>query len=304
MIKLLISIVNYDSYDDTIKLVDFISTKLNKDGYNINFFIVDNSSDKTYQDDFIHNLNLITNFKLENCLVSLQNKSNYIFDSNNNGFGAANNIVIEHVNNGNYYDAIWLLNNDLVLDLNCLLELKQYINDERYHILGSSVIENNEFVYGTANMDSFKGYGKPSNKKINQNIFEVDAVLGTSMFLKKKYLKGLKFDEKFFMYVEENDLCFRLKKMGIKSFIVKNSKVFHHSGKTFGENQALRWYYKVRNLLYFKSKNKSNNILLIPYLLLSTLRNYKLNKFYFKAYLYAVYDYFKNNFGKTHRNFK
>ena len=304
MIKILVSIVNYNSYNDTLKLINFISNKLNIDGYLINFFIVDNSSDKQLQTNFINDINKITSFSFQNTLEQLEDKVNYVYDSQNNGFGSANNIVIDYVNNGKYYDVIWLLNNDLELDVNCLSSLKQYLNDDDYPVLGSVIIEDDCTIYGTDNMNSFKGFGTPSIDKINSDIFEVDAAIGTSMFLKRIFLKNLKFDEKFFMYVEENDLCFRFKELGIKSYIVKNSKVYHYSGKTFGDNQSLRWYYKVRNLLYFKSKNNSKNIFLIPYLLLSTLKNYKFDISYLKAFFYGVHDYIKNNFGKTDRNFR
>lgn len=304
MTKLLVSIVNYNSYDDTLKVVSSILEDIDITEYQINFFIVDNGSDKIFQDSFIKNLNNYTKFSLKNSFGILKNNINYVFDSANNGFGAANNIVINFVRDNNYYDVIWLLNNDLELDKNCLSSLENYMRNDKYPILGSSIIEENIIVLGTDNMDSFKGYGYPSSKKLSQDVFEVDAVVGTSMFLKRTFLKNLNFDENFFMYVEENDLCFRFKKLGIKSYIVKNSKVYHYSGKTFGDNQSLRWYYKVRNLLYFKSKNKSKNILLIPYLLISTFKTYKLNKSYLKAYIYGVNDYLKNIFGKTKRNFK
>lgn len=304
MIKLLVSIVNYNSYDDTVKVVESIIKKIDTIGYEINFLIVDNSSDKSSQKTFLKSLNNCVKFLLENNISILKNNTNYVFNAENNGFGAANNIVINFVRDNIYYDAIWLLNNDLELDNNCLSSLKNYMKNNKYPILGSSIIEENVIVSGTDNMDSFKGYGYPSVSKLCQEIFEVDAAVGTSMFLKRDFLQDLNFDEKFFMYVEENDLCYRYKKRGIKSYIVKNSKVYHYSGKTFGENQSLRWYYKVRNLLYFKSKNNSINFLLIPYLLISTFKSYKLNKFYLKAYIYGVYDYLKNTLGKTNRNFK
>jgi GT2 family glycosyltransferase len=304
MIKILVSIVNYNSYDDTLKVVDSILNKIDISKYEINFFIVDNSSDKSSQQLFLKTVNNYVRFSLVNNISMLKTNENYIFNVKNHGFGAANNIVINYVRDNQYYDVIWLLNNDLELDVNCLSALDMYLKNDNYHILGSTIVEENITVSGTDNMSSFKGYGYPSSEKLKQNIFEVDAVVGTSMFLKRKFLKDLSFDENFFMYVEENDLCYRFRKIGIKSYIVRDSKVYHHSGKTFGDNQSLRWYYKVRNLLYFKSKNNSKNILLIPYLLLSTVKMYKFNKSYLKAYFYGVYDYLNNIFGKTNRNFK
>jgi GT2 family glycosyltransferase len=302
MIKLLVSIVNYNSYDDSLCVIKSILNDIDTSGFEIHFFIVDNG-DKSDQNKFLSKVKNLIEFELVSFDAISNIPLNYLINSENNGFGAANNIMIEHLRKSQYYDLVWMLNSDLELDFNCLSSLKKYILDNKYNILGSVIVEENFTIYGTDNMDSFKGYGSLSKDKIVQDIFEVDAVSGTSMFFKSQVLKNVKFDEKFFMYVEENDLCYELKKQGIKSYVVKDSIVYHHSGKTFGKNQALRWYYKVRNLLYFKRKNSSNNFILIPYLFISTLKNFKLNKYYLKAYFFGVLDYLNKQFGKTMRSF-
>jgi GT2 family glycosyltransferase len=302
MIKILVSIVNYNSYKDTFRVINFIKNSLNTKGFQINFFIIDNG-DKTKQYCFLSLLNNIENFLLVDSVEGLRAGENYIVNSKNNGFGAANNITIDHLNKVDGYDAVWMLNSDLKLDYSSLSGFKRYILGDIYNILGSVIVEKDNTIYGTDNTDSFKGYGSPSGKKINQPIFEVDAVSGTSMIFKAQVLQRFKFDENYFMYVEENDLCYRFNQIGVKSYIVSSSKVYHTGGKTFGNNQSLRWYYKVRNLLYFKKKNNSKNILLIPYLLLITLKNYKLDRSYLKAYYYGVVDYINDSLGETSRNF-
>ena len=58
------------------------------------------------------------------------------------------------------------------------------------------------------------------NKKYNyvdENIFEVDDIDGFSMLINKKNFNNNDyFDENFFLYLENNDLCLRIKKKVIK----------------------------------------------------------------------------------------
>jgi GT2 family glycosyltransferase len=302
MIRLLVSIVNYNSYDDTYKLIKFINDKLDTRGFELCFFVVDNG-DKKDQPAFLNKTNKIANFILANKNSSLDSKFNYLFDTSNQGFGAANNIVINHVNNTNKFDIVWMLNSDLEPDVNCLSSIKKYILESEYNILGSVIFEKEHVIYGTVGMATFRGYGHPSAKEFKKDIIEVDAVSGASMFFKASILKELKFDENFFMYVEENDLCYRFGRQGVKSYVVTDSIVHHEGGKTFGNEQALRWYYKVRNLLYFKRKNGAINVLLIPYLFISTLKNFKLDVRYFRAYFLGLFDYLVGKMGRTKRKF-
>ncbi|NRA54144.1 MAG: glycosyltransferase family 2 protein [Gammaproteobacteria bacterium] len=304
MIKLLVSIVNYNSYDDTISLVNNIIRTIDRLGYSIDFFIVDNSSNTEGLENFREKLSQLLNFNYVNDNSDLNIGSNHIYASTNDGFGAANNIVLDYAESSDYYDVIWLLNNDLSLDINVLSALLPYMANDDLKILGSTIYEDHGTVTGTVNMSGFKGYGSPKNIELLGEAYPVDAVIGTSMFIKTKFIKGHRFDERLFMYVEENDFCYRLKSEGITSYMVKSSKVFHEGGKTFGNHQAVRWYYKTRNLLFFKSKNNDGVVLLSLYLFFVTVKNYSFHFGFIKAYLFGVWDFFGGRLGRTKREFK
>ena len=54
---------------------------------------------------------------------------------------------------------------------------------------------------------------------------DVEEIDGYSMIINKDYFdNNIFFDEKFFMYLENVDLCLRAKKIGGKLFIIMNSK--------------------------------------------------------------------------------
>ena len=76
---------------------------------------------------------------------------------------------------------------------------------------------------------------KYNNFNINEDkeIKEVDNVKGFAMFLNMKNLKQINFfDDNFFLYFEEIDLCRRLKKNNSKIFIDPTIKVSHLGGKS------------------------------------------------------------------------
>ena len=87
---------------------------------------------------------------------------------------------------------------------------------------------------------------------------EVDAVNGAFMMIKKQALNevGL-FDENYFMYMEDLDLCFRFRRKGWKIFYFPKTKVLHlkgKSGKKDSERMILEFF---RSMELFCNKNYS-----------------------------------------------
>ena len=65
------------------------------------------------------------------------------------------------------------------------------------------------------------------------------------------------FDEKFFIYFEDIDLCFRIKKCGFKLLFIPEARVFHYGGGTaFNIGIISRFEYR-KSQLYFYSKHNS-----------------------------------------------
>ncbi|MFN3018117.1 glycosyltransferase family 2 protein [Vibrio coralliilyticus] len=296
MIKLLVSIVNYNSYKDTLKVVDDIKNAIDTNDFSISFFIVDNSVERFEFDHFQAQLDSYTvSYDVSDAVIG-----DNILVSENNGFGAANNLVFDYAEDKGEFDWIWLVNNDIELDPSVLSSLKPYMN-KKHPILGSVIYEDHGPVVGTIGIGKFKGYGSPGPVQHLDDIYKVDAVNGTSMFVRVDSLNGLRFDENYFMYVEENDFCYRAKEIGMESYIVKSSVLSHYSGKTFGSRQALRWYYKVRNLLYLKKKLGHSTFALSLFLGVVTIKNYPINFCYIKAWFVAVLDFRDGRMGKTKR---
>jgi len=95
---------------------------------------------------------------------------------------------------------------------------------------------------------------KNKYKNIEENIIEVDEIDGFSMLINKsKYKDEIYFDENFFLYLENNDLCLRTKKNGQNIFIIKNSLIEHKGGSSADINFSYEIEY-LRNWHWMWSK--------------------------------------------------
>ena len=94
---------------------------------------------------------------------------------------------------------------------------------------------------------------------------EVDWVPGTFTIIRKTMLDAIgAFDERFYIYYEETDLCLRAKKAGWKVFFIHDAEVMHIGGacsktrkdKTFDNKAAQVLTFRMRSewLYYFKNK--------------------------------------------------
>ena len=96
------------------------------------------------------------------------------------------------------------------------------------------------------------GFLRSSPNKIKR----VDWVSGACMMVRKDVFEKLKgFDENFFMYIEDMELCFRAKKSGALTFVFPDIKLVH---KSFGSsNRSFATINIYKGLLYFYKKHKS-----------------------------------------------
>jgi len=63
--------------------------------------------------------------------------------------------------------------------------------------------------------------------------YEVDAISGSFMMMKKEaYQKVGGFDEQFFMYGEDLDLCYRVQQNGYKVYYVHDTQIIHYKGES------------------------------------------------------------------------
>ena len=79
-----------------------------------------------------------------------------------------------------------------------------------------------------------KLFGKYNLTYLDENdTYEVDAIVGAYMLIKKDIYEKVKgFDEDYFMYGEDLDLCFRIKKAGYKIYYYPETSIIHYKGES------------------------------------------------------------------------
>ena len=189
------------------------------------------------------------NKKLKEDLEQKYNNLKCILSKSNLGMGPGNNIGLKAANT----DYVLLLNPDVLLEDNTIEEL----------FLASQNLAN--FSMLAPLEKNFNNYGFLNKKKSNKNLedapFEVDFIDGFAMLINKKKFKEIDyFDENFFMYLENNDLCKRSRDKGDLIYIVPKSKINHLAAKAVDkkyedEVEFSRNWHWIWSKFYFNKKH-------------------------------------------------
>ncbi len=106
------------------------------------------------------------------------------------------------------------------------------------------------------------GFGVRTNDKelapLYDTVAEVQAACGAAMMIRRKdYMKAGGMDSRFFMYYEDTDLSYRIRKTGKKILYCPESVVRHVHTGTSKEWSPFFTHYVYRNKVLFVSKNVS-----------------------------------------------
>ena len=231
--------------DVTIGIVTFKSEKVIFDCLRSikkikNIIILDNSND----------------FDLKNKIAKKYPLIKFIISKKNQGYGEGNNQILKLCKT----TYLLILSPDTILKKNCEKELIKAANNNK-----------NKFSIIAPLAD------KKNLKK--KDLYEVDFVKGFAMLLDKKKIKKVgMFDKNIFLYLEEIDLCRRLKNAGEKIFICRKANVKHLGAKSsdIGSNyeKVRNWHWMWSSVFYQKKYPNNINIFLkfFPTLFLSFLK--------------------------------
>ena len=204
-----------------------------------------------------------------------------ILSKQNLGYGAGNNLGLSMVDT----DYALILNPDVVLNIDTLDNFN--LNLRKYPDFGiiAPISKNEEY-------DNF-------NFLKDQTIKEVKYVKGFAMFFNMKKVKEINFfDENFFLYFEEIDLCKRLNKRGIKIFIDPSMVVNHfggasHDSKVNKQMELSRNWHWMWSTFYYHKKHFGymHSILKVYPKLFSSLFKFLIYLFIFRLNKSAIYKY-------------
>ncbi len=225
MDKLTIIIVNFNSGKFLEKCL--LSLKQIKDKTTLKIYVVDNASkDKS---------------------ISLAKKidipAEYIMNNENVGFARANNQALKNLET----EFVLILNPDVEIRDGVLSGMINFMKENSG--LGAATCEV-KLPNGKVDLTAHRGFPTPwasllymlgndslyhQSQKDMKRVHEVDAITGAFFLTRKSVLEksGL-FDENFFLFAEDIDLCLRIKKLGYKIMYVPKYKVLHSKGVSTG----------------------------------------------------------------------
>lgn len=172
-----------------------------------------------------------------------------IANSHNHGFAAANNQAIRHAR-GRY---LLLLNPDTIIKPFAIEQVLNFINTTPdAGIVGCKLLNSDGSVQPSCAafptlLSVFSEYffwykifpksplwGKPYMTHLDLNkIQEVESIKGAFLMIRRDIIERIGLlDERFFIYSEEVDLCYRVKKAGWKIYYFPEAQIIHLGGQS------------------------------------------------------------------------
>lgn len=199
---------------------------------------------------------------------------NILNSGGNVGFGRANNIGIKEAKGRN----IFLLNPDTILLNNAIKILSDFLDShDEVAVCGGNLYNVDKepthsflrylpSVFGE--LDQLTGYklskwcyGKSFEFNHDNRPLHVGYITGADMMIKKIVLDEVGcFDPDFFMYFEETELTYRIRKAGYKIMSVPEACIVHLEGKSHSLKESRERMFLTSRRLYYKKTLRCNLI--------------------------------------------
>lgn len=193
-------------------------------------------------------------------------EANIIENSKNLGFGAGHNLSLKKTK-ADYYI---VLNSDTEIYDNTLDEMVNFMEKNRLCGIGSCNVRGfddklqpngGDLPIGAALINwlfnlEIIGLRYPSFHRNDAEYYkkshEVGWVSGNFMIIRKEALDSIEgFDERYFMYFEDVDLCYRVKKHGFTVMINPSVSIRHLSGGSLDNPRLRQWSGEFKGLVTF-----------------------------------------------------
>ncbi len=171
---------------------------------NIKVLVIENSNNQTFKKD------IEAQFSNVECILTNENL----------GYGRGNNIGLKKVKT----KYALIINPDTILQEDAISNFFERVkNNLNFAIIGPILFQGSN-IYKDTELKS-------------SNLIKVDNVKGFAMFLNMEKFSSIGFfDEEFFLYFEEIDLCRRLKQSNENIYLDPTIKIFHEGGKSVNKN--------------------------------------------------------------------
>lgn len=239
--------------------------------------------------DIIFEVIVVDNASTDGSALMVQNDFPQVIlidNSENRGFAAANNQGM-HIAKGRY---VLLLNSDTVILGGAIQKTLRFADHHPKVAVvgicnndGNGKLIKNCFQFASVQnlLISTVGFHRifPMSRLFGrermtwwnfQSVREVDAVAGCYMLVRRKAIGSVgMMDERFFMYGEEMDWCWRFKLAGWKTLYYPDAQIIHYGGMSAVQNPMGMRLEQQKSFLYFIEKRQGQSARLFARFLLT-----------------------------------
>ena len=240
-------IVNYNTKDLTLACIESVMEKTSGIDYEI--LLVDNASTDGSRE-----------------LFERDNRISYLYLEQNLGFGKANNKAVDIAKGRN----VLFLNSDTLLVNNAIKILSDYLDEnEKVGACGGNL-----FTEEMAPAQSYEAWAPSMLTAVNGFLRDIPSkifagksarfnhtkapknvayITGADLMVKQSVLQqvGGAFDPRFFMYYEDTELCYRIKKNGFLIQSVPSAEIIHLAGRSAKSNKSKKAQVSESRDIYF-----------------------------------------------------
>jgi len=185
-----------------------------------------------------------------------------IINNKNLGFAAGNNVGIKKAEG----ELIALFNPDAIAEPNWLSELVNAFNSSLDVGIAGGIVyyyEPKDVVWAAGGkIDIFTGVswhiyqGEKINSKNLKTTDDIDYIPGCALVIRKNLLEKINLlDEEYFLYTDDLDLGFQIKRLGYRCLFVPTAVVYHAVSYSWKGKSLFGYSHHVRSRLYFYFKH-------------------------------------------------
>lgn len=184
---------------------------------------------------------LVDNASSDNTISLLQKERNVVIvkNSSNLGFAKGNNVGLSHAS----YENILFMNSDIELIDTSLLRLIEYFNKHSNIAITGPALLNPDMTPQASVfppqtiLNAFKEFWFNQKNSYSKHLPEsklpvkVWGISGGCLLINKSFFQSIgNWNEKYFFYFEDMDLCRKVNKIGKDVYYYPQAKVIHHHG--------------------------------------------------------------------------
>lgn len=266
-LELSVIIVDYKSTDFTIRLVADLLTKLSKLRFEI--IVVDNNPDGDADKK------IKERFKGDKSVKVIKAKKN-------SGFGSGNNLGAKEAS-GEY---LLLLNPDTEIIDGALETMLDFLSKHpEIGALTPLIYQRNGKTFQRHFFGRFQTLFNMLTRRqagvVPENpadFFYAEMTTAAALMIRRELFEKLGgFDPNFFMYIEDEDLCRRISKLGLKNAVLTTAKIIHLEGQSSTSFEKKKFYYKSQDYYWQKHYGRFLTILMkiirAPYVCFQKMKN-------------------------------